>query len=126
MEIVLFILLVGVWAAFVLPSFLTRRRNTVVNRQSAAADSVVGTAADVRRQQVLARRRLALVALTVLAVGTLVGAVLTGSYLLLGVTLAADVLLAVYIAVLLQIKRNHVKTRYQAAPGPDQVGAASY
>ena len=126
MEIVLFILLVGVWAAFVLPSFLTRRRNTVVNRQSAAADSVVGTSADVRRRQVLARRRLALVALTVLAVGTLVGAVLTGSYLLLGVTLAVDVLLAVYIAVLLQIKRNHVETRYQAASGPDRVGAASY
>jgi peptidoglycan/LPS O-acetylase OafA/YrhL len=126
MEIVLFILLVGVWAAFVLPSFLNRRRNTAVNRQSAVVDPMVAPWVELRRRQVLARRRLALVALMVLAVGTLVGAVLTGSYLLLGSTLVVDVMLAVYVAVLLQVKRHQAETRHLSAPGPDRVGAASY
>jgi hypothetical protein len=81
---------------------------------------------DERRRQVLARRRLALLALVVLALGTLVGAVLTGSYLLLAVTLACDVLLAVYIAVLLQIKRHQAEIRYLGTHGEDRVGAITY
>ena len=126
MEIVLFILLVGVWAAFVLPSFLNRRRSHPVNRQPDSAGPLAAFPIDLRRRQVLARRRLALVLLMVAAVGTLVGAVLTGSYLLLGLTLAIDVMLAVYIAVLLQIKRYQANSRLGASPGPDRVGAASY
>jgi fatty acid desaturase len=95
-----------------------------VNPQPALADSQGPLPADMRRRQVLARRRLALVILMVLAVGTLVGAVITGRYLLLALTLAIDVILAVYIAVLLQIKRHQAETRLPVPPG--RVGAASY
>jgi fatty acid desaturase len=95
-----------------------------VNLQPALADSQGPLPADMRRRQVLARRRLALVILMVLAVGTLVGAVITGRYLLLALTLAIDVMLAVYIAVLLQIKRHQAETRLPVPPG--RVGAASY
>jgi uncharacterized membrane protein len=77
------------------------------------------------RRQVLARRRLALIALVLLAIGTLVGAVLTGSYVLLAITLACDVMLAVYIAVLLQIKRHQAESRYLGTRGDDRVGAAT-
>ena len=115
MEIVLFILLVGVWAAFVLPSFLSRRRDKAVNPETGAADPALITPGDLHRRQVLGRRRLALVALVVLALGTLVGAVLTGSYLLLALTLIVDVMLAVYVAVLLSIKQRQAATRYGAA-----------
>jgi hypothetical protein len=116
MEIVLFILLVGVWAAFVLPAFLSRRRDKAVNRQPGTADSMLATPADMRRRQVLARRRLALVALMVLAVGTLVGAVLTGSYWLLALTLIIDVALAVYVALLLSVKQRQAAARQGALP----------
>jgi fatty acid desaturase len=91
-----------------------------VNLQPALADSQGPLPADMRRRQVLARRRLALVILMVLAVGTLVGAVITGRYLLLALTLAIDVMLA----VLLQIKRHQAETRLPVPPG--RVGAASY
>jgi len=115
MEIVLFILLVGVWAAFVLPSFLSRRRDKAVNRQTGVVDPILSTPYDVHRRQVLSRRRLALVGLMVLAVGTLVGAVLTGSFWLLALTLILDVMLAVYVAVLLSIKQRQAAVRHGAA-----------
>jgi len=108
MEIVLFILLVGVWAAFVLPSFLSRRRDKAVNRQTGVVDPILSTPYDVHRRQVLSRRRLALV-------GTLVGAVLTGSFWLLALTLILDVMLAVYVAVLLSIKQRQAAVRHGAA-----------
>jgi len=80
---------------------------------------------EVLRRQVLARRRLALIGLMVLAVGTLVGAVLTGSYVFLAITLVCDVMLAVYIAVLLQIKRHQAEIRYLGTRGDDRVGAVT-
>lgn len=116
MEIVLFILLVGVWAAFVLPAFLSRRRDKAVNRQSGVVDPSLATPADLRRRQVLGRRRLALVVLVVLAIGTLVGAVLTGSYWLLALTLILDAALAVYVAVLLSIKQDQSAARAGGTP----------
>lgn len=96
-----------------------------MNRPS-AGDPTAAASPDLHRRQVLARRRLALVALMVAALGTLVGAVLTGSYFLLAGTLACDVLLAVYVAVLLQIKRQQAEARYLGTGGGDRVGAATY
>lgn len=93
--------------------------------QQMGGDLTAAASPDLRRRQVLARRRLALIALMVLAVGTLVGAVLTGSYILLALTLACDVMLAVYIAVLLQVKRRQAETRYLGARASDRVGAAA-
>lgn len=115
MEIVLFILLVGVWAAFVLPAFLSRRRDRAVNRQPGRVDPILGAAVDLHRRQVLARRRLALVLLMVLALATLVGAVLTGSYWLLALTLIIDVALAIYVAILLSIKQHQAAVRHGGA-----------
>ena len=93
--------------------------------RSPGRDPQPGAAPDLRRRQVLARRRLALILLALLALGTLVGAVLTGNYWLLAVTLVCDVLLAVYIAVLLQIKRHQAETRYLGTRA-GRAGAASF
>jgi hypothetical protein len=96
-----------------------------VNR-SPDGEPMAAVSPDERRRQVLARRRLALIALIVLALGTLVGAVITGNYILLAITLICDVLLAIYIAVLLQIKRRQAEGRYLGTRGGDRVGAASF
>ena len=58
------------------------------------------------RQQVLARRRMALIGLGVAVPLTLGLALFTGSTLLLFVNLFVDVALAAYIAILLQIKQQ--------------------
>ena len=54
----------------------------------------------------LARRRMALVTLGVLAIGTLAIAIITGSLPILVLSLIVDVMLAGYIAILLQIKQG--------------------
>lgn len=95
-----------------------------MNRMS-GGDPMAVASPEERRRQVLARRRLALIALILLAIGTLVGAVLTGSYVLLAITLVCDVMLAVYIAVLLQIKRHQAESRYLGTRGDDRVGAVT-
>lgn len=58
------------------------------------------------RDQVLARRRFALLGLLVAVVITLVLALVTGSTLFLIVTIVVDVVLAGYVAMLLQIKQD--------------------
>lgn len=63
-------------------------------------------AAQAVRERILARRRNALVVLGGLVVVTMLLAILTGSVLVLVVSLVADVALAAYIAYLLQIKQQ--------------------
>ncbi|HSM01343.1 MAG TPA: hypothetical protein VK960_02730 [Acidimicrobiia bacterium] len=58
------------------------------------------------RQQVLARRRIALIGLIVAVALTLAIALFTGSVLMLIINLVIDVVLAGYIAMLLQIKQG--------------------
>jgi hypothetical protein len=116
MEIILFILLIGVWAAFVVPAFVNSRREAYLNATTEepvrSIDSPLPSAqAAEARAQVLARRKAALVILALIVVGTLVGAIVTGSTVLLVATLAADVALAGYVALLLTIKQ-----RQQAMP----------
>ena len=104
MEIILFILLLGVWAALVIPSVLrSRRENSVTTRPGAQGDTRRATE---HREQVLGRRRMALIALGVAVVGTLVIAIITGSWPILAVSLVVDVMLAAYVAILLQIKQH--------------------
>ena len=80
-------------------------------QRSAAARPVRPTVmAAVQRQQVLARRRMALVALGVVAVLTLAVAIVTGSLPILILSLIVDVMLAAYIAILLQIKQGRTVT----------------
>jgi hypothetical protein len=65
------------------------------------------------RDQVLARRRMALIALGLAVPITLALALYTGSTIFLIVNLLVDILLAGYIAMLLQIKQTQ-----QHAPAP--------
>ena len=118
MEIVLFALLLGVWAALVVPSVIrSRRENDVATRPQTRAGETQRAAAE-HRARVLARRRNALVILGVAVVGTLAAAIITGSWPILVVSLIADVALAAYVAILLQIKQSK-------APAPDDVQVLS-
>ena len=106
MEIVLFALLLGVWAALVVPSVIrSRRENDVATRTQTRAGEAQRAAAE-HRARVLARRRNALVILGLAVVGTLAAAIVTGSWPILVVSLIADVALAAYVAILLQIKQS--------------------
>ena len=105
MAIVLFALLLGVWAALVIPSVIrSRRENAVATRSPAYRDEA--NAAGQHRARVLARRRTALVVLGVAVVATLAAAIITGSWPILAVSLVVDVALAAYVAILLQIKQS--------------------
>lgn len=115
MEIVVFILLAGVWALFLVPSFFNSRREAPIQstqdfaRDAARLNAVRVHAAEpafIHRRRVLARRRRALLGLTALAIATLGAAIWTGSLVLLGTNLVADLLLASYIGVLVQIKQQ--------------------
>lgn len=104
MEIILFILLLGVWAVLVIPSVRrSRRENAVTTRSGAQGEARRVTE---HREQVLGRRRVALIALGVAVIGTLAAAIFTGSWPILAVSLVVDVMLAAYVAVLLQIKQH--------------------
>lgn len=72
------------------------------------------------RQQVLARRRLALIILGVAVPLTLILALITGSTLLLFLNLAVDVALAGFIAMLLQIKQSQHGGRPLPSYGTDE------
>jgi len=105
MEIVLFALLLGVWAALVIPSVIrSRRESAVATRSPTYGDEAQPTGG--HRDRVLARRRTALVVLGVAVIGTLAGAIITGSWPILAVSLVVDVALAAYVALLLQIKQR--------------------
>jgi hypothetical protein len=109
MVIILFFLLVAVWAAVLLPSVVNVRRESQVNSttrpEPERAPIARGASADARGK-VLARRRYALIALGLGAVVSLIGAIVTGSFPLLIVALLFDVALAAYVAILLQIKQR--------------------
>jgi hypothetical protein len=72
------------------------------------------------REQVLARRRVALIVLSALVPLTLVGALVTGAKLLLICNLIADVAIGVYVAVLLRIKQEQQTTPRWASAEEDE------
>ncbi len=115
MEIVIFILLAGVWAMLLIPSFFDSRRQAPINttqdfaRNTARLNAVRVLAAEpaaAQRRRVLARRRRTLIALVAAAMGTLALAIVTGNIMFLGLNLLVDMALAAYIAMLLQIKET--------------------
>lgn len=99
-----------------------------MDRRTGAAASITGHSATMHRQQVLARRRVALAILIVLALGTLLGAVLTGSFPLLIVTLLVDVGLAGYVAMLLMVRQHNTRAPHpmSASDEADRLKAISY
>lgn len=121
MEILVFLLLAAVWAAWFLPAYLESRRSSpgATTRHFARSTQVLATAAMAStrreieaRRRTLARRRRILLLFAVAAIGTLAIAIATSSLLWLVVTLAIDAAFAGYVALLLQIKQQ----RQQAAP----------
>ncbi|MFQ5516849.1 MAG: hypothetical protein ACE5E8_04680 [Acidimicrobiia bacterium] len=116
MEIMLLVVLGGVWLLFLLPKFLAADRSPVHSTEAFARKSAkLGalSAATARRSSVAnrrtrARRRRVLVALVVVGVLTFTAAVATGSWALLFVNLVVDAMFATYVALLLQLReRSH-------------------
>jgi hypothetical protein len=118
--IVLFVVLAGVWGAFLFPEVFASRKEAPLNtteefgRWTSKLASVQGRTArrrnravlEVHRNRVLARRRIMLVVLLLAAVGTLVAALMTGSTTLLYIHIAVDAAVACYVAMLVQIKQR--------------------
>ena len=68
------------------------------------------------RDRILARRRLTLIGLIVAVPVTLLAAIVTGSTLFLLITLVVDIVVAGYVALLLQIKQSQDRRNTAARP----------
>ena len=112
MEITAFLVIAGVWAAFLLPSFFEgqksasmRSTRTFARNNDLLASVALQSAQEVRAAGVARRRRRRTVAfLSSGALGSLGAAIITGSTVWLGVTIVFDVLLAGFVTALLQVK----------------------
>jgi hypothetical protein len=113
--VIIIFVLAGVWAAFLLPSVFTSRRDRPTESarefmRLSARLTAVGSGTTIEplltRRRVLARRRRTLVVLAFLAVGTLAVAILRGSTTLLIAHIAIDGVIAWYLAMLVQIRQR--------------------
>jgi len=119
MEILAFILIAFIWAAFLLPSFFESRRRAPINatRDFARSTALLASVATVPGTEVMARRkarerrRRLLYALAAGAIISLSVAILRSSVVWLGVTLVFDIAIAAYVGLLVQL-------RYRVAPAP--------
>ena len=115
MEILAFLIIGGVWAVFLLPSFFEHQRSASLSstrnfaRNNDLLASVALQSAETLRAASGARRRRrrAVALLGTGALGSLAAAVLTGSVLWLGVTLVFDVFLAGFVTALLHARAAH-------------------
>jgi hypothetical protein len=125
MAIVLFILIAGLWAAFLLPSFFDHRnrnprsttRDFARTKQLLATVSASqpDTEAYVRRHTQIRRTRV-LIGLGVGALVTLVVATWTGSVAWLWAAVAFDAAIAGYVTLLLTMKRQRAIPQAQVVP----------
>jgi hypothetical protein len=118
LEIFAFLLIGGIWAAFLLPSFfesrrrapLTTTRNFARSKDLLASVSATnGSALKARRRAAMRRRRV----LTVLALGaavSLAAAVLQSSFTWLLIAIGFDLALASYVTLMLQVKAMRERT----------------
>jgi ferric-dicitrate binding protein FerR (iron transport regulator) len=112
MEILAFLIIVGVWAVFLLPSFFESHRSASLSstRSFARNNDLLASVALQSAETVRAtsrarrRRRRAVMFLGIGALGSLAAAVVTGSTIWLGVTIVFDVLLAGFVTALLQAR----------------------
>jgi len=139
MEIFLFIVLAVIWALFLIPSLVDSRNTPARTTREFAQDTarmasvhavrrphpgspaarIALDALETERLEILARRRRTLTALILLVGGTLAAAIVTASLMVLFFNLLADVLLAGYVAVLLQIKQQRrARAAYEPYPLP--------
>ena len=118
MEIFAFLLIGGIWAAFLLPSsFESRRRAPLTTtRNFARTKDLLASVSATNRPALMARRRAATRrqrALTVLSLGAILSltvAVLQSSFALLMVAIAFDLALAGYVALLVQMRATRERT----------------
>lgn len=115
MELLGFILIAGIWAAFLLPQvFDTRKHAPITTTRNYARDTALLAAVSasasspslLARRRVIGQRRRMLLALGGVALVTLMTAIWTGSVLWLSASLVIDVLLAGYITALLVMKQQ--------------------
>jgi hypothetical protein len=114
MRVLAFILIAAVWAAFLLPSFFESRRRAPLNatRAFARSTALLASVATVPGTEVMARRkarerrRRALYLLIVGALVALTVAIVQSSVVWLGVTLAFDVAIAIYVGLLVHLKQR--------------------
>jgi hypothetical protein len=115
LAILITLIIAGAWAAYLLPSVFSSRRNAPLqstqefNRITARLASVHGhkvETADLARRRVLSRRRRVLVGLGLAALSSLALAIWQGSSTLLIVHIVIDGIGAWYVAMLLQIKQR--------------------
>ncbi|MDJ0953093.1 MAG: hypothetical protein QNJ81_05390 [Acidimicrobiia bacterium] len=112
MEILAFLIIGGVWAVFLLPSFFEGQKSASMRstRSFARSNDLLASVALRSADEVRAasgarrRRRRAVAILGSGALGSLGAAVITGSTVWLGVTIFFDVLLAGFVTALLQAK----------------------
>lgn len=112
MEILAFLIIGGVWAVFLLPSFFESQRSASLSstrsfarNNDLLASVALQSAETVRATSKARRRRRRTVALLGTgALGSLAAAVFTGNAVWLGVTIAFDVMLAGFVTALLQAR----------------------
>ncbi len=113
--LVVIVVLGGLWAALLLPSFLDSRHDAPLtstktfDRRIAKLASLRPEAIEPRqlaRQRVIAKRRRVMMSLLGAAIVTLVGAIWVGSIPLLLVSLAFDGLFLVYLLALNQLEHR--------------------
>jgi ABC-type branched-subunit amino acid transport system permease subunit len=133
MGIILFILIAGAWAAFLLPSFFDHRRENPRATTRAFARSKemlanvtsaqVGSPAYAKHHAQMRRQRI-FVALLLTALVTLVIAVLRGSVTWLGIAIVVDMAVGGYVAMILASKQPQTVRRAPVVPIPTQIPAA--
>jgi hypothetical protein len=115
-----------VWAALLIPNFVTARREAPIHSTENFARSTARLAAvraisaetSANRNRIKARRRRILIGLGVVAVATLVAAIITASWTILIINLIVDALLSAYVAMLLQVKEYSQTRQLELAGRP--------
>lgn len=125
MAIVLFILIAGLWAAFLLPSFFDHRSQTPKSTTKdfartkqllAAVSASDPSSADYVRRHTQVRRTRILIGLGIAAAITLGVATWTGSVAWLWAAVAIDITIGVYVTMLLHLKRQRFAPSAQVVP----------
>jgi hypothetical protein len=116
MEIIAFVVIACIWAAFLLPSFFESRRTAPLSttRSFARSTALLATVASSTGTELMARRRARdrrrriLLSLASAALISLTIAIVRSSIVWLGLTLAFDVAIAAYVTLLLQARQRTV------------------
>lgn len=129
--LVVLVVLGGLWAALLLPSFLDSRHDAPLtstksfDRRLAKLAALRSEALDpieLKRQRLAARRRRVMVGLIGAALVTLIAAIATGSIPLLLVSLALDGMFVAYLAALNSLRHRPAPPPELAEPEPVAYG----